>query len=1502
VRERSSSEMRWFRKPVRGPAQTGPSLAHVRRYRGSERSGKMKSSTQIMVVLVTLALCGSALAFSGSGSGTESDPYVIMTVEQLQEMNEDLGACYELGKDIDASRTVSWNGGAGFEPVGYDDANAFTGKFDGRGHVITGLYIYRPNSNSIALFSGTIGAEIKDVGLIDVDIAGSMGVGALVNFNAYNSRISECWSSGEVKSTFTGDNTSGIGGLVGSNSYDGIISKCYSTANVTGPDAWQYGGLAGINSHGAIIEDCYATGNVSGTHKVGGLVGDNMHGSEGGYVKRCYSTGRVTDVGEIGFGGGLIGYNWEAGVTYDSYWDIQTSEQISSKGGTGKTTAKMMQQATFVNWDFADVWDIVENETYPFLRCEVSEGPIAHWEFDEGSGNIAYDSAGDNDGTIYGAQWTDGILDGALSFDSDQDYVTINTITLSTMWSVAVWVKSFHDGGGAESVNPLVGGPGASANVILIRHHLDDVYLETNTDGDYVRVCRGAVNPSMGRWAHYTITRKGRTVSGYKNGVFVDSDILPIGDDNTITAIGSGYGTGVYCDGSIDDVRIYERALTAQEIRELYQQASGLVAHWKFDEGSGTAAYDSAGNNDGTIDGAQWMDGIFDGALDFDGKDDYVALGDVNEFEFGNADFSLSLWFCTEGTHNIPGPYHYGHILSKYDDQGDSRQWAIGQDEPGRLNFYTNPTGQSSTHEDLFSGEGGYQNQWVHVVGVRNGSEKHLYINGVLDNTATTAGVVTGKSAGVYVGCRQSEASNRIYFFNGRIDDVRIYNRDLSAEEIQELSQAGMDDPVAHWKFDEGSGTAAYDSAGNNDGTIYGAQWADGLLDGALRFDGEDDCVSFGDIHELEFGHRDFSLSLWFYTEGTHNTAGAYHYGHILSKYDDQGDSRQWAIGQDDAGRLNFYTNPTGESSTHEDLFSGESGYQNQWVHVVGVRNGSAKYLYINGVLNNTATTAGVVTGKSAGVYIGCRQNLISDRIYFFNGIIDDVRIYNRVLSAEEIEQLHYHGAAGVEATYYVDGVNGNDDNDGLSLATAFATIQKALDWVQDGDVVLVAAGTYRGPGNRDLDFHGKAITLTSDCGPEECIIDCQSTKYDQHRGFYFHSGEDERSIVAGITVTNGNATKGGGIYCNSASPTIMDCRIVNNTAYVSDGDACGGGIYHYGGHLTLINCEVSGNLARVTGCRDSCVCAGVGGGICSGTLTAYGCRIVNNRAQGDGLVLERYAYTGESAGGGIHVWGGAEIRNCVIANNKTVMTLGYYWPWPFEPEPFYGASLGAGVAVAPGGDLNINNCTITGNDTDPTNRGCLGSGGGIGEWPYYTPPPTISVRNSIIHGNLATSQICGSSYVRYSDVEAGWPGEGNIDTDPCFADPCKGDYHLKSQAGRWDPNSSSWTIDDVTSPCIAAGNPGEEPNDPTNIRIEMGAYGGTAEASKTPEGKGLLSDLNNDNIVNLVDYAAMLGWRIPTDADPNDMTGQPGDLNRDGKYDFRDFQKMADEWLNGRQ
>ncbi len=106
------------------------------------------------------------------------------------------------------------------------------------------------------------------------------------------------------------------------------------------------------------MSGCYSTGSVSGRGSVGGLVGSN-----GGTVSQCYSVGSVSGSWDVG---GLVGRN--SGTVLGSYWDVETSGQSTSAGGEGKTTAEMKQRATYTGWDFANVWDIVEGQSYPYLR------------------------------------------------------------------------------------------------------------------------------------------------------------------------------------------------------------------------------------------------------------------------------------------------------------------------------------------------------------------------------------------------------------------------------------------------------------------------------------------------------------------------------------------------------------------------------------------------------------------------------------------------------------------------------------------------------------------------------------------------------------------------------------------------------------------------------------------------------------------------------------------------------------------------------------------------------------------------------------------------------------------------------------------------------------------------------------------------------------------------------------------------------------------------------
>ena len=250
---------------------------------------------------------------------------------------------YTLMVDIDASDTINWNDGAGFEPIGY-----FTGVFDGNGHVIQNLYINRPGEDYVGLF-GRVFGEVMNIGLEHVQVVGGYYwcVGGLVGEN--KGTVSQSYSTGPVLGIHD------VGGLVGRN--EGTVSQSYSTGSVGGYGS--VGGLVGWNE-GTVIQS-YSTGLVAGNVSVGGLVGDN-YGS-GATITQSYSTGSVEGDGSVG---GLVGDN--GGTVIQSYWDIETSGQSTSAGGEGKTTAEMKKTVTFVDWDFVNIWAIVEGETYPYLQ------------------------------------------------------------------------------------------------------------------------------------------------------------------------------------------------------------------------------------------------------------------------------------------------------------------------------------------------------------------------------------------------------------------------------------------------------------------------------------------------------------------------------------------------------------------------------------------------------------------------------------------------------------------------------------------------------------------------------------------------------------------------------------------------------------------------------------------------------------------------------------------------------------------------------------------------------------------------------------------------------------------------------------------------------------------------------------------------------------------------------------------------------------------------------
>lgn len=258
------------------------------------------------------------------GAGTQSNPYIISTPQDLSDIRNNLTAYYELANDIDMSNFGNFIPIAKVSPF-------FKGFFDGKGYKIKNLTISE-TTGYVGLF-GQIANDssyIRNLGLEDCNISG----GTVANW---------------------------CGSITGTLNH-GTIENCYATGTVQGK--YMVGGLVGQFPYGT-IKNSYSNVNVTGFARVGGLVGYSTNVNC--IVENCYSTGIAThtEIGTAYPAGGLIG-NAIAITVINSYWDIQSSGLTYSQGGTGKTTAEMKTQSTYVGWDFNSVWGF--NNDYPYLQ------------------------------------------------------------------------------------------------------------------------------------------------------------------------------------------------------------------------------------------------------------------------------------------------------------------------------------------------------------------------------------------------------------------------------------------------------------------------------------------------------------------------------------------------------------------------------------------------------------------------------------------------------------------------------------------------------------------------------------------------------------------------------------------------------------------------------------------------------------------------------------------------------------------------------------------------------------------------------------------------------------------------------------------------------------------------------------------------------------------------------------------------------------------------------
>lgn len=286
-----------------------------------------------------------------AGNGTETDPYIIATAAQLDEVRNFPSACFELSKDIDLSSYLNSNS-SGWTPI-----KDFTGKFDGKKHTIKGLWISLSSIDNVGLFANIQGssnnkrASVSNlfVNISKKGITGGNRVGGICGNLSYGN-IENCMVTGDISGGGY------VGGIVGSNSDNyynsSIISQCASSGNIIA-NSGSVGGILAYQNGACSIENCYSIANV----KTEGPYYSEAYGI-GGSAENCYFAGTIS--------GANINHVYPIGSNTNSYYDSEKTK-ISGKSGA-LTTKEMKQQASFQGWDFDKIWTIQEGVDYPKLR------------------------------------------------------------------------------------------------------------------------------------------------------------------------------------------------------------------------------------------------------------------------------------------------------------------------------------------------------------------------------------------------------------------------------------------------------------------------------------------------------------------------------------------------------------------------------------------------------------------------------------------------------------------------------------------------------------------------------------------------------------------------------------------------------------------------------------------------------------------------------------------------------------------------------------------------------------------------------------------------------------------------------------------------------------------------------------------------------------------------------------------------------------------------------
>lgn len=495
--------------------------------------------------------------------------------------------------------------------------------------------------------------------------------------------------------------------------------------------------------------------------------------------------------------------------------------------------------------------------------------------------------------------------------------------------------------------------------------------------------------------------------------------------------------------GTVDDVAVFSRGLFAAEVRAMAGRDLTLAHQWQLDEGSGELVADAVGRRTGTAVGATRVPGYLGNAVELDGEDDQVSVTGVDVRS--DASFSVSAWVwldetcdpgdeisCSRTAVSLDGEntskFRLGHKVDQV--QNDPGVWVFEMPEADEGEPLP-PAAVTVLPSDL--------GEWVHLVGVYDApsGQLWLYVNGTRKGGATLPD--PWQADGVLaIGRGRDHTGEPGQFFDGKVDDVRVYGGSLDDGRIGNLYNSYPEDagtapvPAAaagRWTLDENAATVEDSSPHGRDATVSGATWlAAGRIGPGRQFDGDDDRIETA--ARVVPTDASFSVTAWAYLGvGPGDIARRT----VVSQ--DAGDGSAFRLAYDGATR-SWEASLQGGAGPPAVVTSAEPATPGLWTNLGLVYDAHLDHLrlYVNGRLAGALT--GVQAGPSDGVLAIGRGRSAGEAAGFFKGVLDDVRVYDEALSTAQLRAVHGDVRAALQGNWRFDADTLADSSSRANAAT----------------------------------------------------------------------------------------------------------------------------------------------------------------------------------------------------------------------------------------------------------------------------------------------------------------------------------------------------------------------------------------------------------------------------------------------------------------------------------